>query len=135
MQTRQSKPSRLFVDIWVERQGRDVTALNQGEPALACHIRLRSVRKPVRTVYLKSVAFGTAAAANAPLVWFTHANRLEWICSVKTSISQAGVDHHPIDVEQNNNGATTIQALELLICDPFGVSKETVTLNLPLSVT
>jgi hypothetical protein len=126
-----TNPSRFTVEIWVDRPGQhDVTALNRGEPNLTYHISVQSIRKPSKTVYLKTITSGSN-----PLVSFPHNNTSEWICSVVTSQPQPGSDNHSINVDLNNAGQSTLLALELLLLDPFRFTREVLNLDLPLTVT
>ncbi|HEY1794903.1 MAG TPA: hypothetical protein VGG57_02165 [Stellaceae bacterium] len=110
-----------------------MTSLTLGEASLNYHIRVRSIRKPSKQVDLKSVALIVAPAA-AALVQFSHVTPLEWICSVSTSVTQPGASNVGVVVDPTASGSSNLQALELVISDPFGVTTETVQLDLPLTV-
>lgn len=134
MVTKQSKPSRLKVDIWVEGKGFDVDQLSLGETGLTYHIRIRSNKGRWKTANLKSVAVKAGAS---PLVVFAHATPLEWKSSVRTIRKQPGTAQIDIDVNKNITGSSTLQALELVMPDPFsptGTATEVVALDLPLTV-
>jgi hypothetical protein len=123
------------VKIWVERQGADVAdlKLSNGEPSLTCHIEIDVARKSDVTTYVKSIAIGNPGYNS--LVWFTHPNRLEWICSIETNKDQLiGSDNHTIDVD-TNSGTSSLKAVEILLSDSLGVDKEILYLDLPLTVT
>lgn len=131
----QASPTRFTVDIWVERGGQDVTAgdLNKGE-TVDYHIRIRSVRRPSKTVYVKSIVLGVMVGGR-PLVSFPHNNFSEWVCSVDTSAASPGTDCHLINVDPQNAGPSTLQALELVLVDPLGAVRERILLDLPLTIT
>lgn len=132
MVTKQSKPSRLKVDIWVEGKGFDVDQLSLGETGLTYRIRIRTNKGRRKAVDLKSVALGST-----PLVLFSHATPREWTTSVKTIRKRPGTDHIDVDVDKTATGSSTLQALELVLSDPYaptGTTTETVTLDLPLTV-
>jgi hypothetical protein len=132
MQSKQSKPSRFIVDIWVDGRGYDVSTLSPGETGLAYHIRVRSIRAPTKTVDLKTIALATNGGSKA-LVVFSHPTPLEWICSVPSSKATPGTANLAIDVDQTT-GQSAFQALELALSDPFGPTTEILRLDLPLTI-
>jgi hypothetical protein len=135
MQSARSRPSRLYtVEFWIDRPGQgDVTTLRRGEPGLAYHIRIQTVRAVPTTVYLRSKAFGGSVGSN-PLVLFPHNNSSEWVCSVEVCMAQSGADNHAIDVSQNNTGQSTLEPLDLVLIDSYGAIIETVNSQLTLTV-
>jgi hypothetical protein len=129
MKTRQSKPSRFWVDIWVQGRGFDVTALNTGETGLRYTVRIRTHRGRKKTLHLKSIAVGSN-----PLVVFSHATPQEWTCKVQTVVNKPGISDFSIDVDKVSTGSSTLQALELVFSAPIGNTTESVVLDLPLTV-
>jgi hypothetical protein len=120
------------VEISLISRGFDVVSVTPGETGVTYHVRVRTLRKPTKHVDIRSEAM-PGTVLTRPLVTFSSTTPHEWPCSLTCSAAAPGSDHHPVTVDQTT-GDSILRAVDLVLTDPLGQSKETLSLDLTVTV-